>query len=143
MKKLLAFFAVAALSIPAAFAQGRYEGPITLSSAAIVAATATSNYTATVDVRGANYISILTQTTLSGAGTDDIVFKFSKSLDGTTFETTPSVSITNVSNGTTAVKKVSVVDVTGIKTLQLTSALNNSASRVLTNTVQVGVKNVR
>jgi hypothetical protein len=48
-----------------------------------------------------------------------------------------------VSNGTTAVKKVSVVDVTGIKTLQLTSALNNSASRVLTNTVQVGVKNVR
>jgi hypothetical protein len=137
MKKLLALFALIALTVPA-FAQ-RYD-TATLSSAATVAATATSNYTAGVSVRGAQYVGILTTTTLSGSGTDDIVFSFSKSLDGITFETTPSVLITNVSNGTTAVKKFTAVDVSGVHTLRLASALNNSASRVLTNTVQVGVK---
>jgi hypothetical protein len=139
MKKLLlSLVAVAALAVSAAAQQ--YQ-PLTLNSLVTVAATATSNYTGVVNVRAANYVGIRTYCALSGSGTDDIVFSFSKSIDGSTFETTPSVLITNVANGTTPVNKVSIVDVTGVHTLKLVSVLNNSSSRVLTNSVFVGVKN--
>jgi hypothetical protein len=137
MKLLLsaALLLAAALSVSAQ----RYD-TVTLSSAATVAATATSNYTAVVSVRGANSLALLTTCTLNGAGTDDIIFKFSKSLNGSTFETTPSILITNVANGTTAVNKISVVDASGVHSIKLASIINGSAAQVLTNSVVAGVR---
>jgi hypothetical protein len=138
MKKIL--LTLCLLSAAAAAHAQQFQ-PVTLLTAQTIAATATSNYTAVVNCRVADTIGILTSSTLSGSGTDDIVFKFSKSHDGVTFETTPSVLITNVSNGTTAVNKFSAVDVTGVHTLKLASIVNGSASRTVTNTVKAGVKN--
>lgn len=141
MKKLIAIFALtAALALPAAVHAQQYP-VLTLVNALTVPASGTSNYTAVVNCRAANYVAINTYSALSGSGTDDIVWKFSKSADGITFETTPSVAITNTANGTTPVNKVSIVDVTGVHTIKLVSVLNNSSSRVLTNTVTAGVKN--
>lgn len=116
-------------------AHAQATAPVTLLTTHTVPASGTSNYTAVVNVPRSATVGILTQSTLSGSGTDDIVWSFSKSADGATFETTPSVLITNTSNGTTTVNKYTAVDVSGVYALKLVSVVNNSSSRVLTNVV--------
>lgn len=138
----LAAIGFAIVSAPTAVAQS-YE-PITLLSGGTrnISAGATSNYTSTVFCPRADFVGILTGTKLTGAGTEGIIFKFSKSMDGATYETTPSVLITNTSNGATAVNKFTVIDVTGVHTLKLASIVNGSSGEAVTNlTVKVGVKN--
>jgi hypothetical protein len=139
MKKLLlSLVAVAALAVSAAAQQ--YQ-PLTLQSLVTVAGGATGTYTLPVNVRGANYVGIFTKSTLNGAGTEGIIYKFKKSMDGVNFETTPSILITNTSNGTTSVANFNAVDVSGVHTILLSSVVNGSSGQIVTNTVMVGVKN--
>lgn len=140
MKKL--FLSLIALAAVAVSAQAQQYQVVNLATSATLTNSATGTYSAVVNCRAANQVGILTTSVLSGAGTDDIVFSFSKSADGVNFETTPSVTVTNASNGATAVKKYTVVDVTGVHTLKLVSVLNNSTNRTLTHSVVAGVKNI-
>lgn len=141
MKKILLIAAILSFAALAVQAQ-QYQVVSLVPATQTVLATGTTNFTAYVNVRKCDTAGIYIEAKLDGAGTDDIVWKFSKSPDGSHFETTPSISITNVANGTTLVKAFKAVDVTGVHTLKLVSCLNNSAAQNLTNIVViVGVKN--
>ncbi len=141
MKKLfIAATLAAALTLSCAVHAQQYS-VVPLVTLLTVPASGTSNYTAVVNCRAANTVGITTYSALSGSGTEGMVWSFSKSADGSVFETTPSVTITNTSNGTTPVKKFTVVDVTGVHTLKLVSVVNGNSSYVLTNSVTAGVKN--
>lgn len=93
---------------------------------------ATSNYTATVSVRGANTCGIGQTFQLNGAGSSGNIIKIKKSADGVNFETTPSILITNVSAGTTATYYFNQITVSGCAAIQLSSVVNGSAA-ALTN----------
>jgi hypothetical protein len=138
--KLLVSSAAAALFLTATASAQQFQ-PITLLSSHTNAPSALSNYTAVVNVRAATVVGIMTESTLSGSGSDEIVWTFAKSVDGANFETTPSLTITNTSNGSTTVRTFTALDVTGVHTLKLLSVTNGSSSRMLTNAVYVGVKN--
>jgi hypothetical protein len=137
-KLILSLIAITGLSI-AANAQ-QYQ-TITLQSAVKLNGGATGTYTLPVNVRAADSVGITTKTCLDGAGTEEIIFKFAKSVDGVYFETTPSILVTNTSNGTTQVISFKTVDVTGAHTIRLASVVNGSSGQVVTNYVYVGVKN--
>lgn len=106
-----------------------------------IAASQTSNYTAVASVRACNTAGIQTHTKLDGAGTEAVVFKFAKSADGSVFETTPSILITNTCTGATDVDKFSAIDVTGVHTIKLTSIVNGSAANLTNIYAVVHVKN--
>ncbi len=139
----LSILTIAALHVLTNAATAQQFQPVTLLNGGtqFITAGSTSNYTAVVNVRGAEKVGILTGTKLINTGTEDIVFKFSKSMDGSTFETTPSILITNVCTGATAVNQITVVDVSGVHTLKLATIISASARDTTNVTVRVGVKN--
>jgi hypothetical protein len=138
MKKLIfSILAIVGLSFSAQAAEPPASfKPQTLLSIYSLAATitnsATSNYTATISVRGANKVGIGQTFQLNGAGTGGNILKIAKSSDGTVFETTPSILITNASAGTTATYYFNEVTVSGCAAIRLTSVVNGSAA-ALTN----------
>lgn len=137
MKKLLFAIIAFGLSFGAQAAEPPASfKPSTLLSIYSLAATitnsATSNYTSTISVRGANKVGIGQTFQLNGAGTGGNILKIAKSADGVTFETTPSILITNVSAGTTATHYFNEVTVSGAAAIRLTSVVNGSAA-ALTN----------
>lgn len=141
MKKLLCIAALALVALVSANAQ-QYE-VVTLFAASTnsVAASGTSNYTATAYVAAADWVSIYTTHKLQGTGTDNTIFRLSKSVDGVTYETTPSINITNVNNGVTAVATVTDVQTKGSAWIKLASIVNGDTGDALTNiVVKVGIK---
>lgn len=139
---LAATFAAMALVAPSARAQARYElvKPLTITTlAATITNSATSNYTAVVNIQAADTVGIFQKFQLNGAGTSGNIIKFSKSIDGATFETTPSILITNVSAGTTATYYFNEVNVKGAKAIRLESVVNGSAAALTNMYVWVGV----
>jgi hypothetical protein len=144
MKKLFAFFAGAFLFVGAfgAFAADyEYATLLSITShSGTITNGATSNYTAVANVRKADVVGIMTKLQLNGAGTDGSIFKFKKSVDGTNFESTPSILITNAANGTTAAYYFNQVTVSGARAIQLSSVVNGTSGQALTNVfVQVGI----
>jgi hypothetical protein len=139
MKRLS--FVIAALAFAGFIAQAQQYQPVVLQSLVKINGGATGTYTLPVNVRGANTVGVQTTSCLAGSGSEEIIYKFKKSADGATFETTPSILVTNTSNGTTPVVQFTAVDVTGVHTIQLASVVNGSSGYVVTNSVTVGVKN--
>jgi len=143
MKTFLSVLTVLSGLVLSASAQQYQAVQLLLGGTVNITAGSTSNYTASVNVRGAEYASIYTSHKLNGSGTDGIIFKFKKSTDGSNFETTPSILITNAANGTSAVLTVSPVSVAGVHSIQLSSIVNGVSGQAVTNLfVTVGVKNV-
>ncbi len=141
MKTLFAIAFASVLSF-AAHAQQYHSVALLLGGTVNITAGSTSNYTSSVNVRGADNVAIYTSHKLNGSGTDGIIFKFKKSADGSNFETTPSILITNAANGTSAVLTVSPVSVAGCHSIQLSSIVNGVSGQAVTNLfVTVGVKN--
>lgn len=141
MKKLLSLIAVAVLGVATANAQSTYE-TVTLVAANSLSIEdgATSNYTSVVNVRKADIVGIQTAIQLEGAGTDGIIFKFKKSVDGSLFETTPSILITNAAAGTTLTHYFNQVTVSGAQAIQLSSIVNGVSGQAITNfSVKVGI----
>lgn len=145
MKRLLSILTVSLLTICAANAAPGWDLATLLSGGTQnIPAGGTSNYTATANVRYAETAGIYMSYKLTGAGTDNIIFKFSKSVDGSNYEGTPSVLITNAANGTTAVHHVTTQSVVGLSDLKLASIVNGSSGEAITNlVVKIGIKNVR
>ncbi len=140
MKTIFAFAFAFAMSF-AAQAQQYHPVALLLGGTANITAGSTSNYTYTVNVKAADNVAIWSSFKLNGAGTDGIIFKFSKSADGSNFETTPSILITNAANGTSAVSTISPTSVTGVHSIRLSSIVNGVSGQAVTNLfVTVGVK---
>ena len=99
-----------------------------------------------VAVNKAETVGIYCSFTLNGNKTNSPTVKFSKSVDGTNFETTPSITLAAVTlSGVsgTAVKTFDAVDVTGVHSIRLESVLNGASDQSITNlVVAVGVKNL-
>lgn len=143
MKKLFfAAMAAFALAFSPAYAQAGYDmaTPLSISTlAATITNSATSNYTAVVNVRKADTVGIFTKFQLNGAGTGGNIIKFSKSVDGVNFETTPSILITNASAGATATYYFNSVSVAGAAAIRLESVLNGSAAALTNVFIKVGI----
>lgn len=141
--KTLCSLCVLLLSFAAASAQQYQAVQLLLGGTANITGGSTSNYTASVNVRGADNVAIYTSHKLNGAGTDGIIFKFSKSADGSNFETTPSILFTNTAAGTGAVLTITPVSVVGCHSIRLASIVNGVSGQAVTNLfVTVGVKNI-
>lgn len=147
MKKLI--FAISALCA-ALGAHGQDVPtfkPVTLLSitthALTVTNSATSNYVVSAttpvvaSVRGANKVGIGVKNQYNGAGSTAIIYKFSKSVDGSNFETTPSILVTNTPNGTTATYYFTEATVSGCAAIKLETIVNGSAAAITNGFVKI------
>jgi hypothetical protein len=143
MKKLLALFAIAFAFVGAVASASDYEYATLLSitsHSGTITNGATSNYTAVAHVAKAETVGIMVKLQLNGAGTDNTLIKFKKSVDGENYETTPSIIVTNANAGTTATYYFTPVSVIGAQTIQLSSIVNGTSGQALTNVfVKVGI----
>lgn len=138
MKKLLALLALLGL---APLAQAQQYFVETVSSAATIAASGSITPGTKIPVRPYSNVAIQVSFKLSGSGTSNIVASFAKSVDGTTFETTPSVTVTVAASGTTTVSGVSNVALGGVGWLKLVSVTNaNTPSTVAELSIKTAVK---
>jgi hypothetical protein len=105
-----------------------------------VAASGTSNNVAVCTATKYEDVAIHVKTTLAGSGTDNTTISYSKSLDGVTYETTPSVVLTIANTGTTAVNTLTNVTLGAVGYLRLTSIVNGDTGDVLTCTNTFALK---
>ncbi len=133
--------AAALVFAPAARAQA-YSTTATTHS---IAASTTSNLTTQSQITLTKYedVAIYVYTKLAGSGTDATVLSYSKSVDGTNWETTPSIVITNTNTGTTPVRTVTNINMGAAGYLRLSSIINNDGGDVLTVTNVFARKPVR
>jgi len=134
--------AVVALSVPA-WAE---VGTQTLN----VTNTITKNATELLDLGGTNSVpnqdNIGIQLSFIGdqAGTGALTFKFARSLDGTTWETTPSFALVTALNGRTAVAYTTNWSIGAFGYYKLQSVVNADANAAATNVViKIGKKTIR
>lgn len=109
----------------------------TIGNGATLSPTNGTGYVTIYDVNGSSYVGIQCNAIqLNGAGTNSPTIKFAKSVDGTTFETTPSITLAAVTlNGTTAVNTYDAVSTEGVKSLKLVSVVNGVSGQAITNLV--------
>ena len=144
MKTFLKLLAVLPLAIGHSLSiQAQQYQPVALltGGTANISGSATSNYTHVVNVRGADNVGLYASWSIGSSSTDDVIFKLSKSANGAVFETTPSVLITNVCDGTNVVKYFNAISTLGVHSLQLSSIVNGATNFLTNLTVTVGVKN--
>ena len=138
MKKLLSIIAFAVTSLfyveqaaaqtPNVYTVGAFSG---LTSAVNASTTATPGNTFSVS----EFENAGIQITLKASTTNTtlVTFNFAKSVDSTTYESTPSVAITVTPNGVTEVSKFTNVSVSGVAGLKLVSIENSNANGYITN----------
>jgi uncharacterized lipoprotein YajG len=141
MKTLFQVLALAVLATVAAQAQTApiYSPQTAISFTSITNATTVNPTNIVLDVRKQGTVAIQTSTVAVGAYTDDVIFTVTRSVDGTTYETT-GTTITNTSNGTTAVVVVSEVDTKGVGYIKLQSIANAGATGLGAVSVKWGLK---
>ena len=116
-------------------AQAQYAAQ-TLSGfpATLAAATATNLASAPVmDVRKQNKVAVQVKFTLSAAATTNTIYTFARSVDGSNFDTSGTVTWQVPQNGTTAVICSTNIDMEGYGYLKLLSIDNRDDNGVLTN----------
>jgi len=135
MKRILSLVLALAATAFGAFAQtaGTYTvGTFTGGTSAVDASTtATPGSTFAVS----EFSTVGVQITLKASTTNvtAVTFKFAHSLDGSTYESTPSSEIEVTPNGVTEVSKVASISVPNTATLKLVSIVNNNANGYVTN----------
>lgn len=95
-----------------------------------IATTVTTNVASNITVRQGKGVTISPLMSGSGASTDDVVFTFKLSLDGTNYTTLTPLSFTNALTGTTAVRgyyRFSAEQLAGCRKLQLFSIENTTS----------------
>jgi len=123
----------------------RATGEVYLLSAATqnVSASATSNYTAVVNVRLSEYAGARISFKLTAAGTDNVLVKWAKSADGAHFETTPSITTTIAANGTNTVEVFAPLTVQGVQALELVQIVGSTNGAMTNLVVSVFPKNLK
>jgi len=133
MKRLLsALVAIFALAL-GALAQSPTVYTVLTGGTNVIAANTTNTPGNTFSV--SEYASVDVQVTLKASTTNTtaVVFYFAKSLDSTTYETTPSLSCSITPNGTAEVSKVFNLSVPNVASLKLSHAENANANGYVTN----------
>lgn len=135
MKKLFSSLFVLLFATLGALAQtsGVYTlGSFTGGTSAVNAST-TSSPGSTLSV--SEFATAGVQITLKASTTNTtaVTFKFAHSVDGTTYESTPSTEIEVTPNGVTEVSKFTSVSTPSTGTLKLVSIVNNNANGYVTN----------
>ena len=135
MNKLFSLILALAATCLGAFAQtaGTYTiGSFTGGTSAVNASTtATPGDTFAVS----EFSTVGVQITLKASTTNTtaVTFKFAHSLDGSTYESTPSSEVEVTPNGVTEVSKVANISIPNTATLKLVSIVNNNANGYVTN----------
>lgn len=138
MKKILFL-----LSVIFAFATALAQSPTSytlggLNGGTNVVSVATTNSPGTT-FNCSDFVSVGLQFTCAAAsaGTSIVTFRVAESMDGTTYETTPSHVYTLTLNGTTPVTVINTLSIPSCATLKLTTVENTNASVVVTNVAAV------
>lgn len=140
MKNLLTFAmaALAALILTAkpAAAQAAYKTQqLYTTGTTSIAASGTATPNSVIQIEKHLNVAIQPQFKLSGTGVGNVTFNFVKSIDGTTYETTPSVSIALAASGTNTVCGVTNVSMGAVGRLKLASVVNANTPSTATNVV--------
>lgn len=142
MKKLLTL-TLTAIALSVASLRAQLPAAVTFSTGTnVIAASGTLSPTAAIFTTQKNTnVGLQATFALSGTGVGNLVFSFSKSVDGLTYETVPSVTMTIAASGTNTVCGVSNVSIGAITNLKLVSVTNaNTPSTVTGLTVKAIVK---
>jgi len=141
MKKLL--LTLSAIALVAFLSAPAQAQTATLSTGTnVIAASGTLSPTnAVISIQKHLNLGLQASFALSGTGTGNIVLSFAKSLDGTTFETTPSVTLTIAASGTNTVSGLTNVSMGAVPKLKLVSVTNaNTPSTVAGLVVKYAIK---
>jgi uncharacterized protein YxeA len=135
MKRILSLVLALAATAFGALAQtaGSYTiGTFTGGTSAVNAST-TATPGDTLAVSEFSTVGVQITLKASTTNTTAVTFKFAHSLDGSTYESTPSSEIEVTPNGVTEVSKVASISVPNTATLKLVSIVNNNANGYVTN----------
>ena len=99
----------------------------------VVAAATTNEPAATFAVSEYGTVGIQITLAASTTNTTAVVFNFAKSLDSTSYETTPSLSVSVTPNGVASVTKIASLAVPDVAVLKLVSIENSNANGYVTN----------
>lgn len=106
-----------------------------------VARSATSNYTSDIYPTKSGELAVALSFKLNNTGSSSVTVNFTKSVDGVTFETTPTHSIVVAANGATAVNVVTNFSIGSVGAVRLASIVNGNSGGDVTNlVVKVGWK---
>ena len=138
MKTIALILSLAALAFAgAANAQQYLQTSVYAQGTNAIAANATVTPNVTVPVTKNSAIGIQVSTSSSAGAAGNVVTSFQRSVDGVTWETTPSLTMTNAVSGTNNVATVTSTTTGGVGFLRL-NTIASSANGSLTNTaVQV------
>ena len=138
MKKFITLIAIAAATLAAVQVNAQYalSDPKTTDlnggTNNVVGAT-TNTYAIVVDIQKQSHTGFQVTAKYDGACTGTALLSFARTVDGTTYETTPGITLTTAAgNGTTLVTTFGVQQVDGIQKLKLVSIGNTNAA-ALTN----------
>jgi len=137
MKNIIAIIAAVAITASVIAQTAQYTTQVnTVTNLIAAVSTNTVNAYAVAVTKNEN-VGIQVKTQLTAAGTTGAQFKFAKSTDGTTYETTPSIVLTVANAGTTSVSAVTNVTMDGVGWIRLASMGNGDDDGVLTNTTVI------
>lgn len=141
---VLAIFALVAIlmALPSpAFAQQYKVSTLDTGTNVIAASGTLSPTNAKVVVTKNANVAYSVSFNLSGTGVGNVVSSWAKSIDGTNYESTPSVTMTNVANGTNTVVGVGNTAMGAGGWLKLVSVVNANTPSTVTNlTVKAATK---
>lgn len=129
---ILTAVALLAIAQCAALAQLQYESTQLTYTNGVDATNTVSTDSAAINCTRADNLALQIQFVHAGAGTDDCVFTFKKSVDGTTYATIGGPTFTIAANGTNAVCLVTNWACEGVGYLKLDS-VQNGVAEVMTN----------
>jgi hypothetical protein len=141
MKRFIfALFAIAALAITCS---AQTYSPITILNGTTdaITANATSNYSTaafTFDVRKQKNLGIMLSWKLTGTGTDNTVFTFERSLDGSTYDGVSTFSVTAANTGATTKSIGTNITLNGYGWIRLKSIVNGDSGDAITNLLVQG-----
>lgn len=143
MKKLLSLVLfIGLLGAVSAQAQQYQVATLLHPTNGVVASDSAITNTATITATKAADVTIWVKSVGIAASTNTVTFNFHKGIDGSTFETTPSVVISYLGTGATAVNYVTNVTLNAAGYLRL-GIIDNDAGGLQTNSVYYSIKPTR
>jgi len=128
------------LVFTAAVSAQQYTLTTLLSATNTVAASTSSNYTASATLTKHDNVALLLSFTHAGAGTDACTFTFDRSLDGSTWETTGNWVVSVAANGNTQVNVVTNLSLGAVGYLRIRTIDNGVAEDMTNIVVKVATK---
>lgn len=140
MKKIIIMLAVLAVAVPAMAQQYNTRTVFDLGTNSIAAGATNAPVDAKVAITRNAQVAVGTKIKMDAADTSGLVFTFAKSVNGTDWETVPSLLVTNAATGTNAAHYVQNVDLGAVGWLRLVSVVNPGTNSVTELKVTISTK---